>query len=93
MSKKHSMYIPKHPCVWVSPAKNDLREVVVVENFGDGDVIARFWIPADTKNSFDAVFRRRMKDQFKISIGHYSRRMSLDCPFDISPEKCVFLKR
>lgn len=94
MSKKRNLFQPEYPILWISGEKNGLREVVVAERFGDGDILARFWIPAETKAPLGIVLRNRLKDQFDIELGHYSRFMSSECPFDLSRlDKCVFLKR
>lgn len=89
MSKKKLRTL-KHPQLWIGQPNKQLVEVVVLENWGDGPIAARFWIPELKKSlgygldsmEYARMARARLKADYGILLEHYSRLLSLTSTYD-----------
>jgi hypothetical protein len=77
MSKKNLRTLT-HPQVWLGKPSKGMVECVILENFGDGPLAARLWVPCkevlDTAEHIKVIerVRKRLKQDNGILLEHYS---------------------
>ena len=89
MSKNRKLKTLTNPQVWLGSPKNGMIECVILENWGDGPLAARLWVPYkgdkyDVREQSAALekVKKRVKLDFGIELGHYSSLCSKDNPLD-----------
>lgn len=72
-----------YPQVWIGPLKNGMREVAIIENFGNGPAWWRLWVPSKEKDSYTNLMSRvkkRMRGDHSIDLDYNSWLCSQENP-------------